>query len=122
MLYERIKSVRDSSGLNQTEFSNRISISRSALAKLESGVNNPSEQTIKLICREFGISYYWLKNGEGPMMVPQDEQKKAKVNFILDGDNEFVKQIFYGLADLPDDWWAEAEKVLKQALDVKKDR
>ena len=121
-MHERIKSVRDFTGLNQTEFADRISISRSALAKLESGVNNPSEQTIKLICREFGVSYYWLKMGTGPMMIPQDELKKAKVDFILDGNNEFVKQVFYGLADMPEEWWEAAEKMLRQTLGMEKDR
>ena len=34
---------------------------------LESGRNAPSEQTIKLICFEFGINENWLRTGEGEM-------------------------------------------------------
>ena len=49
---ERIKSVRVMHGLNQTDFAKRLSISRSAVCKIESGENSPSDQTINLICKE----------------------------------------------------------------------
>ena len=48
---ERIKSVRVMHGLNQTDFAKRLSISRSAVCKIESGENSPSDQTINLICK-----------------------------------------------------------------------
>lgn len=89
---------------------------------LETGINNPSEQTIKLICREFGVSYDWLKNGVEPMMVPREYADRAKVDDIFDGDNEFVKQVFVQLADMPEEWWAMAEKALRNALGMEKDR
>jgi len=118
----RIKTVRESLGFSQTAFAAKLSVSPSAVAKLESGGNNPSEQTIKLICREFGVSYDWLKNGVEPMMVPQEYLDRGKVEDILDGDNEFVKQIFVKLAGMPEEWWAMAEKALREALGMEKDR
>lgn len=119
---ERIKLVRTSLAMAQEEFGSRIGITRSSVSKLESGENNPSEQTIKLICREFGVSYDWLKNGVEPMMVPREYLDRGKVDDILDGDNEFVKQIFVKLAGMPEEWWAMAEKALREALGMEKDR
>lgn len=118
----RIKTIREALGFSQTAFASRLVVSPSAVAKLESGVNNPSEQTIKLICSEFGVSYNWLKNGVEPMMVPREYLDRGKVDDILDGDNEFVKQIFVKLAGMPEEWWAMAEKALREALGMEKDR
>ena len=119
---ERIKQVRKATGLNQVDFGSRIGITGGSVSLLESGKNSPSEQTIKLICREFSVSYVWLKTGEGPMMVPEEYLQKAKVDNIIDGDNEFVKQVFYGLAGMSEDWWDQAEEMLRNALGIKKDR
>ena len=60
---DRIKKIRHDAEMNQAEFGRKISISRSAVWKIENGENTPSEQTIKLICKEFGISYLWLTEG-----------------------------------------------------------
>ncbi|HNX82749.1 MAG TPA: helix-turn-helix transcriptional regulator [Candidatus Omnitrophota bacterium] len=118
----RIAAIRAYVKMSQEAFGKRIGISGASISKIESGENNPSEQTIKLICREFNVSYAWLKSGEGPMMVPQEYLQKAKVDNIIDGDNEFVKQIFYGLADMPESWWEQAEEMLRNVLNIKKDR
>jgi transcriptional regulator with XRE-family HTH domain len=119
---ERVKHIRKSLNMTQQEFAERIGLKSNSLSQIETRINTATEQTIKLICREFGVSYNWLKNGVEPMMVPREYLNRGKVDDILDGDNEFVKQIFYGLADMPDEWWDTAEKVLRQALDAKKDR
>jgi transcriptional regulator with XRE-family HTH domain len=119
---ERIKFIRTQFAQSQDEFGAKIGLKKSAISRIETGSSNPSEQTIKLICREFGVSYDWLKNGNEPMMVPQEYAQKGKVEALLDGDNEFIKQIFYGLSDMPEEWWDEAEKVLRSALGIKKDR
>jgi len=121
-LKSRIAAIRAYVKMSQEAFGKRIGISGASISKIESGENNPSEQTIKLICREFNVSYAWLKSGEGPMMVPQEYLQKAKVDNIIDGDNEFVKQIFYGLADMPESWWEQAEEMLRNVLNIKKDR
>lgn len=66
---DRIKKIRQSVDLTQEGFGKRIGISKSSVQKLESGENNPSEQTIRAICSEFGINRIWLETGEGEMRV-----------------------------------------------------
>ena len=65
MMNERIKKIRKDLGLNQKDFGEKIKIVRSSVAKIETGENNPSEQTIDLICRVFNVNEKWLRTGEG---------------------------------------------------------
>jgi transcriptional regulator with XRE-family HTH domain len=44
---DRIKKIRTDAGLSQSDFAKKLSISRSAICKLEYGENQPSEQTFK---------------------------------------------------------------------------
>ena len=62
---ERIKSIRNELKMSQNDFAKKLSVSRSAICKIESGENFPSEQTIRLICSEFNINEKWLREGAG---------------------------------------------------------
>lgn len=65
----RIKCIRKSENLKQLDFANRVLVSASYISKVESDKEIPSEIFTKLISLEFGISYEWLKNGEGDMRI-----------------------------------------------------
>lgn len=71
---ERIKIVRKKANLNQTEFADIIGASRDQVASYETGRVIPSDTVLKLIAKEFGVSYAWLKTGEGPMQDPVPEE------------------------------------------------
>lgn len=64
---DRIREVREYFGLSMEKFGSRIGIGKASISLLESGKNNPSVQTITLICREFGVNEQWLRTGEGEM-------------------------------------------------------
>ena len=81
----RIKEIRLAAHLTQEEFANRICITKSSVSLLESGKNNPSDQTIKLICSEFGIRREWLETGAEPMYPEQaDDGPHALVPDLVD--------------------------------------
>lgn len=63
----RIKQIREMENLSQRAFADRIGISGPSVARLESGENNPGEQTIRAICNEFGIRREWLELGHEPI-------------------------------------------------------
>lgn len=67
----RIKQVRQLNHLTQDVFASRLGITKSSVSLIESGKNNPSSQTIKLICTEFGIRREWLELGLEPMREEQ---------------------------------------------------
>lgn len=64
---DRIKQVRKSAGLTQTAFGDRIGISQNYVAQIEGGSREPSDRTLRDICREFGVSERWLRTGAGEM-------------------------------------------------------
>lgn len=72
---DRIREVREHFGLSMEKFGSRIGIGKASISLLESGKNNPSVQTITLICREFGVNEQWLRTGNGEMF----EQTRASV-------------------------------------------
>lgn len=64
---ERIKFLRTALNLNQTEFAKELGIKQGSISKIEKTKKAPSEQLILSICRTFGVSYEWLKEGKGEM-------------------------------------------------------
>jgi transcriptional regulator with XRE-family HTH domain len=76
----RIKTVRKSVGLTLEKFGERIGITASSVSAIEVGKNNPSEQTIRAICREFGVNEIWLRTGAGEMFRPEEESEELARN------------------------------------------
>lgn len=113
----RIKDVRRSLGLSQSEFGRRIGVTTSAISRIESGENSASEQTIMLICREFNIDYGWLTTGQGEMFVENDDQITKLIDTALAGENEFARAIFRGFAQFSAEDWQQLHGLIKKFLD-----
>lgn len=91
---ERIKKIRIDSGLSQTDFAKKLSVSRSAICKMESGENNPSDQTIDILCGKFSVNKDWLRTGFGEPYIPTQDERSAYVSDLLEGkDDEFCDLI-----------------------------
>lgn len=65
----RIYNLRKKLDLSMEKFGNKLGISKSAISAFEKDLSNPSNQTIKLICREFNVDYFWLTEGTGEMFT-----------------------------------------------------
>lgn len=83
--YERIRELRKTYlHLSQTEFGERLGVSRSVIKNIElNALARPDQKLslMKLICSEFNVNEEWLLNGAEPMFVQPD-------TFSLD---DFVK-------------------------------
>lgn len=113
-LNQRIKDVRLTRKLSQTDFAKKISVSRSAVCKMESGENSPSEQTIKLMCKEFGVNEDWLRTGQGDMFKPRtkNEELLSFVNDVMElEDDSFKKKLVNALAKLDTKDWECLENI-----------
>lgn len=111
----RIKEIRTAVGKSQTDFAKKISVSRSAVCKMESGENLPSDQTIHLICKEFDVNEKWLRYGEGEMFLPKsmEEELIAFTADLLIGEKEdFKKRLFSALAKLSEEQWGLLENII----------
>lgn len=67
----RFKQIRKENGLSQKEVAKLLGISDVSISKIESGLNNPSNQTVKMFCDRFHIREEWLRNGVEPMEAPK---------------------------------------------------
>lgn len=101
---DKIKQVREYEKLSQRAFGLRIGISGPSVARLESGENNPSDQTIKLICSEFGINPDWMAGVDGAdMKLSSDDSDLAAVLRAMSGRSEPKKKLLRIIAEMPDD-------------------
>lgn len=119
MIGDRIKTVRNSLGYNQTDFGNKIGVAAASISKLEKGINNPSDQTVKLICSEFGISRHWLETGEGEMIDPQIESDIELLTRAMEGQSEAKKKFLRIVAGMPDDLLEAVLAHLEKTLETK---
>lgn len=110
---DRIKKVRMDADISQREFAKAAGISGPSIARLESGENNPSEQTIRLISSAYKVNYQWLKYGEGEMYLPPDTDDEL-VDEVMAGENEFAKSVFHAFAKLGEEEW----QMLKRIVDL----
>lgn len=115
---DRIKELRRALDLTQDEFGGRIGITKSSISTMESGRSNPSEQTLRSMCREFGASYLWLTTGEGSMFEngSDDAALHVMVDRVMASENERVKQIFKNLGDFTEEDWRQVNAVLDKLL------
>ena len=65
---ERIKAVRGDAGMSQNDFAAAIGVSRSYVARFETGGANMNipDRIYRLICTEFNVNEEWLRTGHGP--------------------------------------------------------
>lgn len=117
-LKTRIKQLRQNLDLTQDEFGGRIGITKSSISTMESGRSNPSEQTLRSMCREFGASYLWLTTGEGPMFEDggDDAALHVMVDRVMASENERVKQVFKSLGSFTEDDWRQVNDLLDRLL------
>lgn len=115
---DRIKELRRALDLTQDEFGGRIGITKSSISTMESGRSNPSEQTLRSMCREFGVSYLWLTTGEGSMFEngSDDAALHVMVDRVMASENERVKQIFKNLGDFTEEDWRQVNAILDKLL------
>lgn len=93
ILNERVKELRKFLGLTLKIFGKRLGVSEGAVSNIEKGNRNVTEQMIKSICREFGVSEEWLRTGEGEMFVPvtADDEFAMIVGEIMISDDAAFK-------------------------------
>ena len=114
--------LHPSVNLSQEAFGKRIGVSGAAISRIESGDRNVTESMIKLICREYNVSYEWLKYGEGEMyMDADDESIAAAIDEMMAGENETAKAVFRAFAKMDESDWAAIKKlILAISDDLKK--
>lgn len=106
---ERIKELRKSLKLSQTEFGKKLGVSRDVINNIENGRVELKEYLIKTICSVFNVSANWLRTGEGGMKAESDEDMLDRIAREL-SLTPLQSEAFHYLMSLPDE---ERETVAK---------
>ncbi|MDY0277254.1 MAG: helix-turn-helix domain-containing protein [Acholeplasma sp.] len=82
---ERLKFLRLEKGMTQEELAQKLNISRQSVSKWENGINEPGIETIKEICRVFGISVNALIEDDSDFIISKEQRiiKQSKFLFKL---------------------------------------
>lgn len=120
---ERVRALRKELGLTLQAFGDRLGVTRATVSRIENGVNNLSDQMVVSICREYGVSEEWLRDGEGEMFVPVTRNEKIARfagELMREETPEFRRQIVEILADLDDDGWGALADFAEKLAGIKK--
>ena len=114
---ERIKEIRRSSGLSQTDFAERLGTTRGVITNLEGEKTSPNEPFIKLICREFNVNEDWLRTGDGEMkqkLTRNQEIAEFMASIMRDPDDAPRKRFISIVSKLDVEEWQLLEDIAKK--------
>lgn len=117
-MYSRIAKINKDSGLNKTEFGQKIGISQSMASLICSGKATPSDRTISDICRVFRVNESWLRTGTGPPYRAKSRPEElAEIFEDLMVDETTKAKIIRSLAELPEEFFDEALALVQKFLE-----
>lgn len=111
---DRIKLIRNSVKMNQTEFGKQIGVSRDIIASYETGRVTPPQMAIEMICTKFHISKEWLVDGVGDMhdfQLEDDTPGKLVSKYIT--SPERVKKLMRELVALDESWLLKLDEIIR---------
>ena len=127
----RIKAIRkeikkNGKPISQEEFGYRLGVSRDVIANLERTTNPvaPTEQMLKLICREFNVNETWLRTGEGEMSNEMDREEQIAYylgDIFSDPGDTFKKRLVAALAAMDESEWAAVEAFARKLVEQSRD-
>lgn len=115
----RIKAIRKTVGLNQTEFGARIGVKQTTIAGYETGASTPMDAVISSICREFNVDEHWLRTGEGEMFRARDrmdELMESAGRFFSNETDEFRLRFAKMVFNWSDSEWEALYRYAQQLL------
>lgn len=110
---ERIKSLRKKIGISQEVFAKKLGLTKNYISLVESGNRNLSEQSVRVLCREFNVNEEWLRTGTGEMFLPTDRKSdiaKLTKQLLDEEDDSFKNRFISMLANLSVEEWEFLEK------------
>lgn len=121
---ERVNAVRRAKEMTMEQFGERIGIQKSAISKIEKDRVNLSDQTVRSICREFGVNEVWLRTGEGGddnmfTKISDDDRFSLNLGKLSQSDNEFAKNMLNAIAETEPEKLKIIEDFMKACLGIK---
>ena len=124
MVNDNIKNLRENIlNLSQDNFSKKIGLQRNTISLIENGKRNPSDRTIKDICKTFNVNENWLLTGNGlPILELNDDEEFLYRGGVFSAENYgFKKRIIKGMLQLKDrESWELAVRMIEKLAQAEK--
>lgn len=88
-----IKKIRKELKLNQSEFAEKINVSRSLIGGLEKEYTALTDRVKEDIIRVYGVNPAYLETGEGEMFLQEPKQKEGIKRLIPKLESLTVEQL-----------------------------
>ena len=120
---QRVMVLRKHLGLTLEKFGENLGVTKVAISNIEKGNRSLTEQMAKAICKEYRVSYIWLTTGDGEMFEEGNLALYDKIDEIMEGEDEFHKQLIKSIIDLDEETISKIKKVIVDLYEsqIKKD-
>lgn len=118
---DRVKILRkDYLDLSAEKFGERLGVTRSAVTNVERGFRGVTDQLFTSICREFGVSPEWLRDGIGEPFTPKstDQEFADLMESAMTEPSGYLKvRLLRAMARLTPEDWAFLENLSDRVLE-----
>ena len=74
----RLRIAREKLGFSQGDFANKLGIKQQGYGPYETGGRRITVEFAQRVSAEFGVSSYWILDGNGDMMISKDDPLETK--------------------------------------------
>ena len=103
LMKDRIIELRNELKLTQTEFGEKIGLTRNAVAAYERGIANPTGTAIIAIVNVFHVNREWLETGEGEMFDKANQPDETAKLIESVSDSPAMRSLLATWAQLSDE-------------------
>ena len=114
---ERIALIRKEKKCKQDDFAESLGLTKNFISLIETGKREPSDRTIKDICRVYNVNETWIRTGEGDMFLPMDreaELARLTVDLFTEESTSFKNRFVSLLARMSDEEWTLLENMVEK--------
>ena len=112
---QRIAWARKERNVKQDDLAKECGVTKNFISLIETGKREPSDRTVKDICRILNLNEDWLRSGTGEPFVPMSAEQEL-ISFTADlliGENDdFKKRLISALAKLSEEQWSLLEGII----------
>lgn len=113
----RVKQVRETLGLSQAKFAEKVKLGIGTIKNIEYSLTEPNPRYIEQIAEICGVSIVWLETGDGEMFRKMTRREKIAAfvsEALADESDSFRSEFILTLSALSDDGWRKLREVIRE--------
>lgn len=114
---KRIALARKERNVKQDDLAEACGLTKNFISLIENGKREPSDRTIKDICRTLNVNEDWLRTGEGEMFNPKttmEELVDLTDTLLSEESTSFKNRLVSALAKLTEEQWDLLENIIDE--------